>query len=601
MAPVPPIASTRVDLRKGGAETISREESGGDRVESTADRSASHASGVEVSTLTLAFGPDAERWLDRQDRSKGANELHSTAALLAADSILRARLEAPEGRHSMALVLQRCMELDLDIGTTDLTKVQKALRERGVQVDRTTLGMKGFLLLSAQASHGGIRDLITSATFLALPKEERFVAIVEKLCEMNVISHKAHLIQIHSGLPKEIKDQVNRIDLPLEELRALRRNLKSDSVRAFLESDRFKDLNKEGRFVELVSFLDEQNLLGASNHLGQIYSGLPKEIKDQVNGINLPLEELRALRRNLKSDSVREFLESDRFKDLNKEDRLVELVSFLDEQKLLGKSNNLGHIYSGLPKEIKDQVNRINLPLKEVLRIHAALKQPQAVAWIEEHLPVYPREERLQVLAHWFRQETGNSTARARLFAALPSQLSPSLFKRDLTTACLRLDLRDQTVFFDSGEERIVAQLLYRYGLISGFVEGENLHVKAGDSRASLDFKIGATFLEYHPRSFGDIKRGISLEEAGRLKRASVNRERYPDHEVVHIWKLSQLYGVLMEEPLNSLMHPRYRTLSRPEFTRHVLHAKAYGHKVDRAVRYAQSREVEELIPLEAA
>jgi hypothetical protein len=96
--------------------------------------------------------------------------------------------------------------------------------------------------------------------------------------------------------------------------------------------------------------------------------------------------------------------------------------------------------------------------------------------------------------------------------------LSPSIYKGDLTTASLQLDLPEQTVFFDSNEERVVAQLLFKYGVVEKFIEGRNLHVISGSSRVSLDFKISNVFLEYHPLSRIDRDAGLSLEEAGDRK-----------------------------------------------------------------------------------
>ena len=55
-------------------------------------------------------------------------------------------------------------------------------------------------------------------------------------------------------------------------------------------------------------------------------------------------------------------------------------------------------------------------------------------------------------------------------------------------------------VGFDSLEERRIAIILYKLWMVEKRKEGENLHVKTNDStKHSIDFKIGDTFLEYHP------------------------------------------------------------------------------------------------------
>jgi hypothetical protein len=428
--------------------------------------------------------------------------------------------------------------------------------------------------------------LLSSDKFKELSKEDAFVELIAALDEHKLLGSSQNLGQIYSGLPAEIKAVTKRIGLPLAELRALRQNLKNPAIVTLLSSDKFKELSKEDAFVELISTLDEHKLLGNSQNLGNIYSGLPAEIKAVTKIINLPLAELRALRQNLKNPAIVRLLSSEKFKKLSKEDAFVELIAALDEHKLLGSSQNLGNIYSGLPAEIKAVTKKINLPLGELLSIHSFLRLPATAAWIEATLPEYPREERLQLLLERLTNETDIKTNRRKLFEALPNNLSPSVYKGDLTTAYLRLDLPEQTVFFDSNEERVVAQLLFKYGLIEKFIEGQNLHVISGSSRISLDFKIENIFLEYHPLSRRELDAGISIEEAGERKKSSVSHKRYPDHEVIHIWKLEQLHEVLLSHPLlSAMLAPEFINLSKEAFLKDVRAAKAQGHKIDRAVK----------------
>jgi acyl-CoA-binding protein len=444
--------------------------------------------------------------------------------------------------------------------------------------------------LRQSLTHSAITALLSSETFKGFSKEDAFVELVSALDEHQLLGSSQNLGQIYSGLPAEIKAVTKHINLPLSELRALRQNLKHSAITALLSSETFKGLSKEDAFVELVSALDEHNLLGGSQNLGQIYSGLPAEIKAVTKQINLPLSDLRALRHNLKNSAITALLSSEKFKGLSKEDAFVELVSALDEHKLLGSSQNLGQIYSGLPAEIKAVTKQIGLPLAELRSIQSFLRLPTTVAWIEATLPDYPREERLQLLLEQYNSDTDNKTNRQKLFQALPNNLSPSIYKGDLTTASLRLDLPEQTVFFDSNEERVVAQLLFKYGLVEKFIEGRNLHVISGNSRISLDFKIGNVFLEYHPLSRRERDAGLSLEEAGERKKSSVSHERYPDHEVIHIWKLEQLHEVLVSHPvLSTMLSPEFRSLSKAAFLKDVRAAKAQGHKIDRAVKASRA------------
>jgi hypothetical protein len=82
---------------------------------------------------------------------------------------------------------------------------------------------------------------------------------------------------------------------------------------------------------------------------------------------------------------------------------------------------------------------------------------------------------------------------------------------------------------------------------------------------------------------------GITIEEAGERKRARLDYNKFPDHTVIHIWKLRQLYALLVENlEINQLMSPEYQRLTMADFISDLKEAKAYGHKIDRAVRKAQ-------------
>jgi hypothetical protein len=214
---------------------------------------------------------------------------------------------------------------------------------------------------------------------------------------------------------------------------------------------------------------------------------------------------------------IKEFLASNEFQGLSKEDRFIELVLKLEKYDLLGTSQHLGMIYYGLPTFLKHQVTQIKLSLADLKAIRSFLVNPETIQWVETFLLTYPKEERLEVLRCRYVNQTAQQISRHKLFQALPHQVSPSLFKWDFTTSCCRLDLADQTVFFDSGEERVVAQLLHRYGLIRKFTEGENLHIRVGDSRSTLDFKVGNVFIEYH----FSRQSTVGLQARGPLRRTA--------------------------------------------------------------------------------
>ena len=555
-------------------------------------RAADTHEATEIPIINVVFGENATRWLSRQKeagptRKELKKDLDATIATLAADQRLKAQLENPRGEHTLATVIHRCIELDLNLGTKDLRLFCKAAKRQEIPCEGVQMTCESFLLLTAGLSHTKIKDLLIDPTYLSLSKENKFVKLVCTLDNLNLLGSSQHLAHIYSGLPKELKEQMMCIFLPLDELKALRINLKDSRVVTYLASPDFKNLPKEDKLVELVCTLDKYKLLGSSQNLAQIYSGLPKELKDQMMKINLPLAELQALRINLENPAVVTFLDLPDFKDLPKEHKLVELVCTLDKYKLLGSSQHLAQIYSGLPKELKEQMMKINLPLDEMRSIRLFLSLHTTIDWIESTLKKLPRAERLQVLLWKYNNNAEIRSNRMKLFNALPHRLSQNIYRGDFMAGCLRLDLPDHTepVYLDSNHERVVAQLLYKYGLINQFKEGENLQVKSGLSKITLDFKIETIFIEYHPLSRGERENNITIEEAGNRKIESLCQEKYPGHEVIHIWELRQLYNILLNNPaLNKMMLPEFKNLQQSDFVKHLMKAKDMGHKIDREI-----------------
>jgi len=459
------------------------------------------------------------------------------------------------------------------------------------------LPLSEFRALREALSHPKISAFLKTGEYQNLSPEDKFIALIDVLESNKLLGKSQHLSQIFSALPSELRKDMRRIDLPLSQYRALREALFHSTISAFLKTGEYQNLSPEDKFIALIDLLESNKLLVKSQHLGHIFSALPPELRNEMTKIELSLNEFRALRESLSDPTISAFLNSGEYKKLSPEDKFIALIDLLESNKLLGKSRHLSQIFSALPTELKKEMKRVDLPLRELRNIREFTSQPSTVQWMEATLRSYPVKERLEVLRDYIKREGGIVTSRVKLFMALPHQLSPSLFKSDFSNACVRLDLKDQTVFFDSGEERIVGELLHRYGLINRFVEGENFHVRSGDSRISLDFKIGSVFIEYHPLSLGEIKNGVSIAEAGRRKQQSVSSEKFPDHEVIHIWKLSQLFACLKEHPiLSRMMHPEYRDLSREEFVQHLREARVHGHKIDRALRKHRSSEALEKI-----
>jgi hypothetical protein len=165
-----------------------------------------------------------------------------------------------------------------------------------------------------------------------------------------------------------------------------------------------------------------------------------------------------------------------------------------------------------------------------------------------------------------------------RIFGALPQQLSPSVAKRDLVPRLLTLQIGDQTLYFDSIPERVIGQLLLRYGLVSSLSEGENLHVITNDKRASIDFLVEGVFIEFHPLSHGDRKRGLTLEQSHERKFDNIERPHLLGHDICFLEKLSDFYTLITTHPnLKPILNRTRPGLSRADFLKDVRELRHSG------------------------
>jgi hypothetical protein len=239
--------------------------------------------------------------------------------------------------------------------------------------------------------------------------------------------------------------------------------------------------------------------------------------------------------------------------------------------------------------------------LVKLKELYTLLLRPELQSWLINHLLKFPINERLVELRDKLREGGFSTSSFAQLHAALPPELCPGFTKKDLSTACVRLELPEQTVFLSSGHERVVAHLLHKYGLIKQFVEGDNLHVRTGTShRIDLDFLLDEMniFIEYHPLSQGDRSAGRSIEEAGARKIESVIGGKYHHYQVLHITELAELLQIVTQ---HTLIAPRVRrhlgeTLSREQFKQDLKDAKSYGHEINKQMEKARA-----LYPIESA
>ncbi|MBU0906848.1 MAG: hypothetical protein KKD18_06310 [Nanoarchaeota archaeon] len=120
---------------------------------------------------------------------------------------------------------------------------------------------------------------------------------------------------------------------------------------------------------------------------------------------------------------------------------------------------------------------------------------------------------------------------------------------------------------FDSMPERAIGILLNRYGLVKKFREGKNLHVKTnGNGHHSIDFLVGKTFIEFHPKSILEAKRGLTLEEAGERKRENITKPEYQGFWFWHLWEIDQMYDILKDPEISKLIRKEHKPLTRRRF-----------------------------------
>ena len=105
---------------------------------------------------------------------------------------------------------------------------------------------------------------------------------------------------------------------------------------------------------------------------------------------------------------------------------------------------------------------------------------------------------------------------------------------------------------FDSGEERVVAILLNKFGLLDNPAEGVNVHVKTNrDKRNSLDFFVNGIMLEYHPTSISEVKSGMLLSEVAEHRLGHITKAALRGYPLYHIWKIEQLYDFVTDPEIN--------------------------------------------------
>ncbi len=140
---------------------------------------------------------------------------------------------------------------------------------------------------------------------------------------------------------------------------------------------------------------------------------------------------------------------------------------------------------------------------------------------------------------------------------------------------------------FGSNPERIVGMILNKYGLLKRPEEGINVHVMTnGNHQHNLDFLTGNTFIEYHPLSIGEKKKGLTFEDVFDIRWNNITNPEYQQHWFWMFEDINDLHYILQDPEIKPLMNKKYQNLTYNQFKDHV--NEAY----DKAREYDQKQEV---------
>jgi hypothetical protein len=426
-----------------------------------------------VSIRRKIFGMDVDAWLVKNDHRFEPQWKREMSRQLAGDKVLIGLLKDKDNDPGITLI-RYCIENDISLGTKSLQTFVREFKKAFLDVGEVglaktfpgiMLSVSGYVDLITTLNLQQILDYVGSSVFKDIPESERLTELVLFITQDQKLELETeNLKQIYTSLPRELKERVRSIDLPLRTVLQLRESLKKERVRELTDSWQGKegdDPEAESRLVELVVFI--KRTLGLeldSENLGQIYTALPHVLKAKVKMVNLPLNTVLQLRAALEDQRVKDLTDDWQGKesdDPEAESRLVELVVLI--KRTLGlelDSENLGQIYIALPQALKAKVKIVNLPLNTVLQLRAALDDQRVKeltdGWQGKESDDPEAEPRLVELVVLIKRNLGlelDSENLGFIYTALPRVLKAKvkIIEFPLNTVLqLRATLDDQRV-----------------------------------------------------------------------------------------------------------------------------------------------------------
>ena len=161
-------------------------------------------------------------------------------------------------------------------------------------------------------------------------------------------------------------------------------------VKEYLISDLFVNSPREDKLGKIEAKMRKAMAFRAT--LREIHSALPKNLNDrvkrkEVQNVYMTNEAYWSFRRALNDVRMQRYLDSDRFAQLNPEDKLIAIVDALQHFGLPVPSDHLGYIFSALPLQIsqrtfKQDVQHVALSIAVYRRLRSVLALPKARTWL---------------------------------------------------------------------------------------------------------------------------------------------------------------------------------------------------------------------------
>ncbi len=362
-----------------------------------------------------------------------------------------------DAEDKLAALVKKIKDKKMPLQSTRLSSIYTALPLQlpgGVlkrDIRRVNLSMTVFSQLREALE--AIRDYLSSSDFIDLSAEDKLAALVGKIKEKKLPLESSSLAQVHTALPPRLpggvpKHDIKVVALSMKVFDQVRAGLQS--IREYLSSSEFKELNAEDKLMALVAKIKEKGQL-ESNNLAQIYSALPfclpgGVFKRDILKVNFPIPVFKQVRTGL--ESIKEYLGSFEFENLDAEDKLAALVAKIKEKGKLD-SDNLGHIYSALPVRLpggvlKSDIKSVALPMRTYDQVRRGLEAIQDYVASSEFKDL-DAEDKLAALVTKIKEKGKlDSDNLGHIYSALPVLLPGGVLKSDIQKVDFPIEVFDQ-------------------------------------------------------------------------------------------------------------------------------------------------------------